>query len=265
MLKRIFWFCLACLTLIGGPVAEAQMAAKGIIVKVIDRLIYIDLGQDDGVQEGDLFDIVSSDVLLNPLDGDTLGVSPKNVGAIRVRRVYPKMSIAELMHIQGGEDPMLMKIARIQDAERLMEIEQYMGRGRYSGGGSSRSLALIPGLYQFKTGGRRKGLALMGLETASLVAAIAYRSSSNDWYSEYGKLSPGDDFDNYFNEASSRRTWSNRFFWLAGALYAYNLVDVILMGNGQMMAVRPEEPSPITVGMGVGRSGRTMLQLVHHF
>lgn len=268
MLKRTFWLCLACLALAGGTITEAQMTTKGIIVKVVDRLVYIDLGKNDGVQEGDLFDIVSADVLLNPLDGDTLGVSPKNVGAIRVRRVFPKMSIAELMHIQVGEDPMTMKVARIQDAERLMEIEQYMVRGGYSGGGVSRNLALIPGLYQLKTGGRRKGLVLMGLETVSLVAAISYRTSSTDWKEKYDELGPGRpqaDYDFYYDGASSRRTRSNRFFWLAGALYAYNLVDVIWMGGSQTLAIRSGEPSPMTVGMGVGRDGRAMLQVVHRF
>ena len=300
MLKRAIWLCLAGLVLACSGTAHAQMEAKGMIIRAIDRLVYIDLGRRDGVQAGDLFDVVSADVLLDRLSGDTLAVSPESVGAIRVRQVFDKMAIAELMHIQAGQDPMLMKIARIQDPERLIEIEQYMQSVSYGGMGDGRMKALVPGLYQYKMGQRRKGFSLMVLETAShlvlvqaghqrlhpsemgqrrkgfslmvletasLVAGIAFRLNSNDWKEQYDSLNDpqSEYFDYYFDGANDRRRWSNRFFWLSGALYAFNLIDVLWAQGQPAMSVQTRPRVPFELGMGMNRSGQTMLQVVHRF
>jgi len=263
MFKRVIWLCLALLC---GQVAHAQMEAKGIVVRVADKMIFIDLGRRDGVQPGDLFDILTSEVLAHPLTGDTLAVTPKSVGALRVFQVEEKISLAELLHIEGNQDPMLMKVARIQDPERLMEIEKYMERRVHMGSGSSRNLALVPGLYQLRTGERRKGLALMGLEAASLMAGISYHFSSKDWENEYQKLdSPTDDFDYYYKEARDRRNWSNRFFWLAGALYAYNWIDVMWTDSSPMMSLSARSKVPLALGLGLNRSGQALLQMTHRF
>lgn len=287
MLKRAIWLCLAGLVLacsgtaraqmekgptrrvvaLGGT-AGVQMEAKGMIIRVVDRLIYIDLGRRDGVQAGDLFDVVSADVLLDRLSGDTLAVSPESVGAIRVRQVFDKMAIAELMHIQAGQDPMLMKIARIQDPERLIEIEEYMQSVSYGGMGDGRMMALVPGLHQYKMGQRRKGLSLMVLETASLAAGIIFRLNSNDWKDQYDSLGAGRpqiDYDYYFDGANDRRRWSNRFFWMSGALYAFNLIDVLWSQGQPAMSVQTRPRVPFELGMGMNRSGQTMLQVVHRF
>jgi hypothetical protein len=268
MLKRAIWLCLAGLVLACSGTARAQMEAKGMIIRVVDRLVYIDLGRRNGVQAGDLFDVVSADVLLDRLSGDTLAVSPESVGAIRVRQVFDKMAIAELMHIQAGQDPMLMKIARIQDPERLIEIEQYMQNVSYGGMGDGRMKALVPGLYQYKMGQRRKGFSLMILEAASLAAGITFRLNSNDWKDQYDSLEanrPQRDYDYYFDGANDRRRWSNRFFWLSGALYAFNLIDVLWAQGQPAMSVQTQPRVPFELGLGMNRSGQTMLQVVHRF
>ena len=36
-----------------------DMADKGLIIRVMDRLLFIDMGRQDGVQAGDIFDTVS--------------------------------------------------------------------------------------------------------------------------------------------------------------------------------------------------------------
>ena len=77
MLKTFFWLCLAIALLC--QIAEAKMADKGVIIRVVEGLVYIDQGQRDGVMEGDLFDIISHEVLSHPLTGDTLAVTPKLV------------------------------------------------------------------------------------------------------------------------------------------------------------------------------------------
>ena len=229
--------------------------------------MFIDLGKRDGVMEGDLFDLMSAEVLTHPLTGDTLAITPKSVGAIRVRQVEEKLAIAELLHIQGGHDPMLMPVSRVQDPERLAEIETYLRRRMYGpGGANSRNLALIPGLYQLKTGEKNKGWTLMGLEAVSLIAAISYRIDSNNWFDQYHELETGQNFDYYFDGAQSRRRWSNRFFWLAGAVYVYNLADVFMLGKGMAMSASPPRaPRPLALGLGLNREGMALLQLVHRF
>ncbi len=251
-------------------VAEAQSAStgvmpdKGLIIRVMDRLLFIDMGRQEGVQEGDIFDIVDAEVVTHPLSGDTLSVTPRSVGALRVRQVYPKMALAELMHIQAARDPMLMRIAPIQDPERLLEIERFLKQNPMNGGPSSRS-ALIPGLHQFRKGSRFKGLLFLSAELAALGTGIAYRMSSDDWLNKYNDLPPGlapDRYDYYFNEASDRRAMSNRLFWAAGALYAYNLIDVMWTGgsSGSMNLERK-----LSVGMGHSGTGTPVVQLLRRF
>ena len=265
MLKTFFWLCLAITLLC--QTAEAKMADKGVIIRVVEGLVYIDQGQRDGVMEGDLFDIISHEVLSHPLTGDTLAVTPKSVGALRVRQVLPKMSIAQVMQLNSGFDPMLMEIARVQTPERLMEIEMLAKRTMFASMGISRRMAFIPGLYQMKMGDERKGWTLLALDGAALAAGIGYRMNSNDWKDRYDRLPAGtaqSDFDFYFNEANDRRKRGNRFLWLAGALYAYNWVDALWMGNGGMSYKKSQQPM-INLGLGFGREGNAMLQLSSRF
>ena len=261
MVERTIWLCLFCLALLFGAAAHGQMMPQGMVVRVEGELVFIDMGQRESVVRGDLFDIISSEVLTHPLTADSLGVTTKKVGAIQVLQVFDKLAVGKLVYLQGGQDAMLKQIVRIQDPERLVEIEAYMQHQVHvSMGGASRHLALIPGLYQLKTDDQRKGWTLLGLDAASLITAIGFRLSSDDWKAQYDDLPSGHQqgvYDDSFEKAQSRRNWSNRFFLLAGALYAYNWADVLWMGGG----------SPVNMQMGVGadRDGRAMLQLVHRF
>ena len=125
-----------------------------------------------------------------------------------MRQVLPKMSIAQVMQLNSGFDPMLMEIARVQTPERLMEIEMLAKRTMFASMGISRRMAFIPGLYQMKMGDERKGWTLLALDGAALAAGIGYRMNSNDWKDRYDRLPAGtvqSDFDFYFNEANDRR------------------------------------------------------------
>jgi hypothetical protein len=264
------WALIAC-ALTGAIAAEAQMDERGFIIRVIDKdkMLYIDLGRRDGVQRGDIYDIVAADVLSNPLSGDTLAVSPVSVGALRVRQVFEKMSMAEMLHLEPGHDPMMMKIMPLQSAERLVEIEDYLRQPMYSEGRnqSSRLLSLVPGAQQFRLGQRLKGLTLLSVGTASLAAGVGYRFSSNDWKDQYDNLSaglPAGDYSYYFEEANSRRSRSNQLFWLAGAVYAYHFIDLLWMRNSGMPMAGQERPRfEVTVASQV--SGAPSLLLTCHF
>ena len=270
MLKKTIWLLLAGLLLAGSSATYAQMDSKGIIIRLVDRLAYIDLGRRDGVQPGDLFDIVAPDVLADPLTGDTLAVSSQEVGALRVLQVFDKMSIAELLHMQAGKDPLFMNITPIDSADRLVDIEQYLQSPKYAGSGESRRLALIPGMYQLRSGQKRKGLSLMLAEAASLVAGLGLRVSSNDWKDRYDAYrGPDEDYLVELGEGmQNRRRWSNRFFWLAGALYAYSWIDALWVPGSPGMMAQPRIPSrspSLALGLRIDPGTWTGLQLVHRF
>lgn len=266
MLKRTIWLLLAwiAVTPAGWSVAQAaaQAEPRGLIIGVTDRLVYVDLGQRDGIREGELFDIVSTEVLSDPLSGDTLAVTPQSVGAIRVRQVFEKVSLAELVQLEPGRDPMLMRVMPIQDPARLAEVETITVTG---GGltGPSWVSALVPGLHQYQAGRRMKGLTLMGLEGASLAAAVVFRLSSNDWQDEYENYHVNNHHLVKLGEGmQSRRRWSNRFFWLSAGLYAYNLIEVRW---AQRRAGEFIEAPTLDVGMSLDGQGQPLLCLVRTF
>ena len=201
--------------------------AEGMVIRVQQStqstLVFIDVGANDGVMKGDLYNIVSSEVLSHPLTGDTLAVTPMNVGAIQVHQVNEKLAIAKLLHLMAGEDAMLKPIAKVQDPDRLEEIEKLVSRARFKarGGSAPRNTALIPGMYQMKVGEKRKGWALLASDAVALVAAIGYRTNSNDWNDQYNNLPaglPDSQYEFYFSRAEDRRKTSNRLFWLAPSM-----------------------------------------------
>jgi len=257
-LYRLFTILFMCLVLVpNGAEVRASTMGNGLIIRVMDRILYIDVGSQDNVKEGDLFDILEPEVLTHPLSGDTLSVSPKNIGALRVIQVFPKMALAELTHIEAPKDPMLKHISPIQDAVRLMEVEHFE-KMAMANGKSSRAM-LVPGLYQYQFGDRRKGFGLLGAEFTALVVGIGYRMSSNDWNDQYNNLGPGAskaDFDYYFKEADRRRTISNRALFMAGAIYAYNLFDVLWMQDSRL---------PFSLELSDSLNDIAMLKLKRHF
>jgi len=128
-------------------------------------------------------------------------------------------------------------------------------------------MALVPGLYQLKAGKRRKGLLLMGMESASLIAGIGYHFSSNEWEDKYDNLGPNlpkEDYDFYFEGARDRRNWRNRFFWLAGVLYAYNWIDAIL-ADSSTKNERIKVTGSFWFGMELNRDQQVLLQVLRRF
>ena len=254
-----------------GAASHGDMKGDGLIIRIHQRgLVFIDIGKSDGVMKGDLFNIISSEVLAHPLTGDTLAVTPKNIGAIQVHQVQSKMSIAKLVHVMPGEDVMLMPIARVSDPERLAEIEHHVKHEMFKAMGLDvpKRVALIPGLYQMRMGEKRKGWALLAGQAVSLAAAIGYRASGNDWLEQYENLSAGlpqSEYDRYFNTADDKRGRSNNLFWLAGAIYAYNWADVLWLGGGAKMMRSQAQSSQTQIGLGLAMGGEPLFEVVHRF
>ena len=264
------------LLVVASAAATPAEAAKrdpaepdGRIVRIHSAgLVFIDIGTRSGVQPGDLYDIVSSQVLSHPLTGDTLAVTPTSVGALKVEQVFERMSVAKLLSLAPGEDPMLMPIMRVQSPERLEEIQKMMMRQMYHGEGGPTSLrmALIPGLYQIESGEKKKGWAILAASVASFAFGVGYRANSNDWLDRYNDLEAGllqSDYDFYFDRASDRRSTSNRLYQLATALYVYNWVDVLWLG--QAAGLRSVHARPFDVGLRSARDGQPLLTFTHRF
>ena len=248
---------------------DESVGTDGLIIRIQSAdLVFIDRGSDHGMTRGELFDIVSSEMLVHPRTDSILAVTPKTVGALRILQVYPRTSLTRLVQLDRGEDPMLKSISLVRDAERIAEIEEQMLRGVRIAAGMdvSRRVAVIPGVYQMRIGETRKGWALLAAQAVSLTSAFAYRSSSNDWHDQYQNLQAGlleSDYMFYFTKAQDRRTTSNRLFWLAGALYVYNWVDILWLGGASGMAYQPPPTSRLTVGVGDGL--QPLLRLTHRF
>ena len=261
----------ALLPIAAGAASHGDMLGEGLIIRIHHRgLVFIDIGESDGVMKGDLFNIVSSEVLAHPLTGDTLAVTPKNIGAIQVHQVQSKMSVAKLLHVMPGEDVMLKPIARVSDPERLSEIEYHVKHQMFKALGLDvpKRVAVIPGIYQMRMGEKRKGWALLAGQAVSLAAAIGYRASSNDWLEQYENLPAGlaqAEYDRYFNTADDKRGRSNRLLWLAGAIYAYNWADVLWLGGGAKMIRSQAQSSHTQVGLGLAADGEPLFQVVHRF
>ena len=250
---------LSCALLPG--LARGQLPQpEGVIIRVEGSLAYIDAGQQQGLMEGDLLDIMSSEILTHPLSGDTLSVTPMAVGALRVRQVFPLFAIGEVVQLEPGQDPMLMPVYRIMDPERMSQVMLYAQHYAYAAASSGvpRRLALIPGLYQLRVGAPGKGWTLLGLETAALAAGVLCRIQSDNYYDNYHGLDGRykvEEFDRQFDQASTWRRRSNRVFWLAGAVCAYNWIDVLWLGKG---------PS-LESGMEMSSQGVPLFQLAYRF
>ena len=249
---------------------DESMGGDGLIIRIQSAdLVFIDRGSDHGMTRGELFDIVSSEMLVHPRTDSILAVTPKTVGALRILQVYPLTSLARLVQLDRGEDPMLKPISLVRDADRVSEIEKQMLRGVRAAAGKHvpRQVAVIPGLYQIRIGETRKGWALLAAQSVSLVTAIAYRSNSNDWHDQYRALQAGlpqSEYDRYFDKAQDLSDRSNQFFWLAGALYVYNWVDILWLGDASGVAYRPPPASRLTVGVGLDGL-QPLLRLTHRF
>ena len=257
-----------------GSTAHADGHAEGMVIRIQhsskSTLVFIDVGANDGVMRGDLYNIVSSEVLSHPLTGDTLAVTPMNVGAIQVHQVNEKLAIGKLLHLMPGEDAMLKPIAKVQDPDRLAEIEKLVSRARFKarGGSAPRSIALVPGMYQMKIGEKRKGWALLASDAVALIAAIGYRTNSNDWKDQYDNL-PRDlaesQYEFYYSRAADRRKTSDRLFWLAAAIYAYNWADVLWLGESAKMMTQKSPDHSTQFGLSATSEGYPLFRIQHRF
>ena len=248
--------------------ATADEADRGYIIRTMDQLVFIDLGRRDGVQVDDLFDILASEAVRSPVSGDTVGVSQRSVGDVRVRQVEDKLAVAQIVYLQHGEDPMLMRIRPIESENRLAEVGRYLHGIRTDRARPSRLTAVVPGLYQLRQGQHYKGMVIMGLEAAALATGLGYRNSSDDWYDRYANLPDGlpeEDYARYLDAANRRRTRSNHFLLLAGVVYAYHLIDLLRTDTGSEPGWAQRPSASLQLSAGLIADGTAAVRLSRKF
>jgi hypothetical protein len=231
-----------------------------VIIRTEGSMAYVDAGQQQGLMEGDLLDIMSTEVLTHPLSGDTLSVTPTAVGALRVRQVFSRFAIGEVVHLEPGQDPMLLPVYRIVDPERMSQVMLYAQHFSYeaAGSGVSKRLALVPGLYQFKLGAPGKGWTLLALETLALTAGVISQVQSANYYDNYHGLDSRytvEEFDRQFERANTWHRRSRAALLMAGGVFAYSWIDVLWLGKG----------APLEGGMELSSKGFPLLQLAYRF
>ncbi len=82
------------------PVAMTK--EEGSIIKVSGSKVFINLGERNGVNVGDSYDVYrQGDVLIDPETGEELGATEKKIGTIEVASVEEKFSIANVVSGSG--------------------------------------------------------------------------------------------------------------------------------------------------------------------
>ncbi|WP_417832797.1 hypothetical protein [Terasakiella sp.] len=74
------------------------------VMSVDGRSVFINRGQDGGLKKGNTLILFSPGaVLIDPDTGENLGSAERKVGSLKVTRVNPKFTIAEIVNLEEGE------------------------------------------------------------------------------------------------------------------------------------------------------------------
>ncbi|OGG56927.1 MAG: hypothetical protein A3F84_17650 [Candidatus Handelsmanbacteria bacterium RIFCSPLOWO2_12_FULL_64_10] len=103
-----------------APAASSRPAhpTKGYVLRVMGKIIYLDLGLRDNVRVGDTFEIVRDEEIVHPITGENLG-GKTTVGTVRVTQVFEKLSVAEVVSLLPGAT--MTKLDRIRMGNEPME------------------------------------------------------------------------------------------------------------------------------------------------
>ena len=74
-----------------------KVGLEGKIIRIDKHVVYIDVGESDGVKMGQEFDVIRSGEVITDLEGHIIGASEDNVGTISVTKVQDRFSVAEIV------------------------------------------------------------------------------------------------------------------------------------------------------------------------
>ena len=78
-----------------------KVGLEGKIIRIDQDMVYIDVGESDGVKMGQEFDVIRSGEVITDLEGHVIGTSEENVGMICVTKVQDRFSVAEIVESSG--------------------------------------------------------------------------------------------------------------------------------------------------------------------
>ena len=80
-----------------------EVKTQGNVVKVEGEEIYIDLGFQDGVNEGTIFKIYREEKVIHAKTGEFLKTVKVDIGKVKVVKVYSRSSIAKVLSLNPNE------------------------------------------------------------------------------------------------------------------------------------------------------------------
>jgi len=93
---------------IAAKLGEAKWEAR--VIRAEGGQVYVNAGEEAGVESGQTFAVYrAGEALVDPASGINLGTPDKEIGTVRIKKVTPKYSIAELV---SGEAPKRNDILR---------------------------------------------------------------------------------------------------------------------------------------------------------
>jgi len=132
----------------------------GVIVKVDDKKVYVDLGAGDGAKVGDELEVVrkATDVK-HPVTGEKLGEERDVAGKLKVVSVQPKLSVCDLLSGQAEQKNDQGEFNKVLPAQSQSKIKVRLAKAAVDANASLSEAALPEALTAACAGSARLELA----------------------------------------------------------------------------------------------------------
>jgi len=112
--------CVLAICLTAGLLTPAESQDRqGYALRTSGRLIFIDVGEEDQVQPGDLFQVVRHETIIHPATGEDLS-QPLPLGIVRVVEVFPKFATSEVVDLEPDVD---MEMLDTESKQGIIRIQ----------------------------------------------------------------------------------------------------------------------------------------------
>ncbi len=104
-----------------------KVGLEGAVIRIQEDDIYIDLGQGDGIEIGQIFDVIRSGEIITDLEGHIIGTTQEVIGYLIITKIQDRFSIATVaqgnksMQIGDLVKPSLQKIEELPVQEEEIE------------------------------------------------------------------------------------------------------------------------------------------------
>jgi len=91
---------------------------EGYVLQVAGRLVFVDQGEQDNIRPGDFLQVIRQEVIKHPETGENLA-GEVALGAVRIVKVFPRLSTAEVVDLIKGMDLELLDTEARQGLIRI--------------------------------------------------------------------------------------------------------------------------------------------------